>query len=53
MPQGETTLEKGPWLVYGGRTGWIGQKMIALLTEKGCEAIAATARLENRDDVAK
>merc|ERR1719498_291736 len=44
-------LHKGPYLVFGGKTGWIGQKMVTLLKERGCEAIAASSRLENRSDV--
>jgi len=37
--------------VFGGKTGWIGQKMVALLREHGCEAVAAASRLENRSEV--
>lgn len=41
------------YLVFGGKTGWIGQKIIALLTKDGKKAVAAESRLENRDDVAR
>lgn len=50
-PQAAADLHKGPYLVFGGKTGWIGQKMVTLLKERGCEAIAASSRLENRSDV--
>lgn len=49
--QAAADLHKGPYLVFGGKTGWIGQKMVTLLKERGCEAIAASSRLENRSDV--
>lgn len=51
LPQAVADLHKGPYLVFGGKTGWIGQKMVTLLKERGCEAIAASSRLENRSDV--
>lgn len=40
-------------LIYGGKTGWIGGKMAVLLKEHGAEVILASARCENRADVAK
>lgn len=40
------------YLVFGGKTGWIGQKVLAMLKEKGVEAAAAETRLENIQDVA-
>lgn len=41
------------FLVYGGKTGWIGQQLIKLLQEKGEKVIAAESRMENREDVVK
>lgn len=39
------------FLVYGGKTGWIGQKIVALLKEQNQIVFAAESRLENRCDV--
>ena len=39
------------FLVYGGKNGWIGQKIVALLKEQRQIVYAAEARLENRCDV--
>jgi len=41
------------FLVFGGVTGWIGQKMVALLKEQGKEVHATQTRLENRADIIK
>ena len=41
------------YLVFGGKTGWIGQKMVAMLGEKGIKVKAAESRLENVEEVAK
>jgi dTDP-4-dehydrorhamnose reductase len=38
-------------LVFGGAKGWIGQKLVALLQEAGHNAVPATSRLENREDI--
>ncbi len=35
-------------LVFGGKTGWIGQKMVQLLKDGGHNPICARARLEDR-----
>ena len=40
------------YLVYGGKTGWIGQKVLAMLQAKGIPARAADARLEKVEQVA-
>ncbi len=40
------------YLVYGGKTGWIGQKVLAMLLAQGIPARAAEARLENVEQVA-
>jgi 3,5-epimerase/4-reductase len=39
----------GRFLVFGGATGWIGQKVVALLKARGDTASAAASRLEDRD----
>lgn len=39
------------FLVFGGKHGWIGQRMITLLSEQGHTAVAAQSRLENRASV--
>lgn len=41
------------FLVFGGKTGWIGQKLVALLQEKKQLVFCAQSRLENREAVAK
>lgn len=38
-------------LVFGGKTGWIGQKIVTLLKENGHTPICATSRLENREQI--
>ena len=40
------------YLVFGGRTGWIGQKVLAMLLASGIEARAADSRLEAVETVA-
>jgi len=39
------------FLVFGGKTGWIGQKIVELLTEQNHEVFAAESRLENREEL--
>lgn len=39
------------FLVFGGKTGWIGQKIIGILQQQGFEAIASQSRIENREEV--
>jgi len=41
------------YLVYGGKTGWLGQQLVALLKAEGTPVIAGDARIENREDVAR
>jgi nucleoside-diphosphate-sugar epimerase len=36
------------YLVFGGTTGWIGQKMVALLAEQSIDAVCSTSRLEDQ-----
>jgi dTDP-4-dehydrorhamnose reductase len=40
------------FLVFGGKTGWIGQKMVILLRDQGKEVFIAETRLENIEQVA-
>lgn len=46
-------LEASTFLVFGGKTGWIGQQLVTLLQSQGHVAIAAESRLENREEVEK
>ena len=41
------------FLVFGGKTGWIGQKIVALLVNDGYKVFSATSRLENRESILK
>lgn len=38
-------------LVFGGKSGWVGQKIVALLVSSGNEPVCAASRLENRQDL--
>ena len=40
-------------LVFGGRTGWIGQKIVKIFLQDEMECAAAQSRLESINDVAK
>ena len=39
------------FLVFGGKTGWIGQKLVALLKEQNHTVFCAESRLENREAI--
>lgn len=39
------------FLVFGGKTGWIGQKAVRLLQDMGHTSICAESRLENRESI--
>lgn len=41
------------FLVFGGKTGWIGQKVVSLLNDQDYVVYIAESRLENRCDVEK
>lgn len=41
------------FLVFGGKTGWIGQKIVQSIISMGHEAICARSRLENREEIEK
>lgn len=41
------------YLVYGGKTGWIGQKLVTILKNLGHDVHCATARLEQREAIEK
>ena len=45
-------MEKSKYLVFGGLTGWVGAKLVALLREAGEEVVCATSRLEHTEQVA-
>lgn len=40
-------------LVFGGKTGWIGQQLVTILKNQGYTAIPAESRLENRESIIK
>lgn len=40
------------YLVFGGKTGWIGQKVLAILQANGFLSLAADSRLQNIEQVA-
>ena len=40
-------------LVFGGKTGWIGQKLVKIIETSGHQAICAESRLENRKEILK
>lgn len=46
-----TNLSAETFLVFGGKTGWIGQKVVALLQEQNHTVFAAESRLENREEI--
>ncbi len=39
------------FLVFGGKTGWIGQQLVYLLQEQGHSVFCAESRLENREEL--
>lgn len=43
--------EQKVFLVFGGKTGWIGKKIVELLQQQGDLVFAADSRLENREEV--
>lgn len=45
------SLQAQTFLVFGGKTGWIGQKIVKLLQDGGHSVYAAEARLEDRQAV--
>lgn len=52
-PQAAAETATPKYLVYGGKTGWLGQQLVTLLKAKGTEVIVGNARIENREDVAR
>ena len=42
---------KKTFLIFGGKSGWIGQKIVNLLHQQEYEVYAAESRLEKREDV--
>ncbi len=39
------------FLVFGGKTGWIGKQLVEWIEARGDRAVAAEARLENREEI--
>lgn len=48
-----STLHCDTFLVFGGKTGWIGKQIVTLLKEGGHTVHCATSRLENRESLEK
>jgi len=44
-------FEQKTVLVFGGKTGWVGQKLVRLLNDLGHQPVCAQSRLENRQDI--
>lgn len=44
-------LKAETFLVFGGKTGWLGQQIVQLITNLGYKAVCAESRLENRQDI--
>lgn len=40
-------------LIFGGKSGWIGQKIVRIVHELGHNPVCAQSRLENREDVVR
>jgi nucleoside-diphosphate-sugar epimerase len=41
------------YLVFGGKTGWIGGQLVEMLEKAGKAVVSATSRLENLGDIQK
>lgn len=50
-PSGEASQRV--WLVFGGKTGWVGQKIVSLLKNGDEKVHVASARLEDRQGILK
>ncbi len=46
-------MQAKTFLVFGGKTGWFGQKMVIVLKNLGHNAVSAESRLENREQIIK
>jgi len=46
-------VDNKSFLIFGGKTGWIGQKLVTLLEESDYTVYCAEARLENREELEK
>lgn len=46
-------LQHHNFLIFGGKHGWIGKKIVILLKEQGHNPICADSRLENRESIIK
>lgn len=44
-------FEPKQFLIFGGKKGWIGQKIVQLLSDMGHNALCAESRLENREAI--
>lgn len=39
------------FLIFGGKSGWVGQQLVTLLQQQGHTALCAKSRLENRESI--
>ena len=39
------------FLIFGGKTGWIGQKLVHIVANRGHRPVCAESRLENREQI--
>lgn len=46
-----SSIQSATFLVFGGKTGWVGQQLIAFLQKNNHIAIPAESRLENREGI--
>lgn len=53
LPAAITHRTHQVYLLYGGKTGWLGGKLHKLLQDQGKKVYLAEARLENRESVIK
>lgn len=53
MSEDFKTTEMKRVLVFGGKTGWIGQMMVELVKEAGIEVFVAESRVQNTEAVSK
>lgn len=49
----QSTMHAKTFLIFGAKTGWIGQQLMEIIPAQGHTAIAAQSRLENRRDIEK
>lgn len=46
-----SSMDQKVFLIFGGKSGWIGQKLVEIIEKKGHIAVCAKSRLENRESI--